>query len=268
MKERIKHNGQDIYFQLYGGRENPAIFFLHGYLESSEVWNGFADSFAEKFFVICIDLPGHGDSEAHNETQTMGDMAYAVKAVADALKIQKLHLIGHSMGGYVTMAFRDKFPDMLLSFVLFHSHCFADSEEKRTARDREIELILQGKKSMIINAAIPRTFADSNLDKMSTEVEHIKQIALRTTENGIICALKGMKLRADRCLLLMAGGIPLLIIAGRKDNHIPYNTYIRMKNMAKSATMITLDKSGHMGFIEEKEKAQTELKKFLETNSF
>jgi len=121
MKQKIKHNGQDIYFRTYGENRGYSIFFLHGYLESSEIWNEFAPVFSDEYFVVCMDLPGHGDSETLFEIQSMGAMAFAVKEVADSLGINKIHLVGHSMGGYVTMAFRDKFPDKLNSYVLFHS---------------------------------------------------------------------------------------------------------------------------------------------------
>jgi len=267
MKQKIKYNGQDIYFKTYGQNHGNTIFFLHGYLESSDIWSEFAPEFSDEYYVVCIDLPGHGDSEAFSETQTMGSMAYAVKEVADSLGINKFHLVGHSMGGYVTMAFRDKFPERLNSFILFHSTCFSDTEEKRANRDREIELVRQGRKDMIINSHVPKTFAESNLKKMSVNVERVKNIALRTKENGIVSALKGMKMRPDRCLLLVAGGIPFMLIAGKKDNFIPLESVRKMKSMAKTSTCLILEKSGHMGFIEEKDKSVKELKAFIESFS-
>jgi pimeloyl-ACP methyl ester carboxylesterase len=263
MKKKIKHMGQDIYFATYGKAENPAIFFLHGYLESLEIWDDFAHEFTDDYYVVCIDLPGHGDSESLAETQTMGAMAYAVKDVADSLDIKKLHLVGHSMGGYVTMAFRDKFPDMLSSYVLFHSTCFSDTDEKRINRDREIELVRQGKKDLIVNTHITKAFADSNLKKMEKQVEKTIRIALKTKENGIISALNGMKMRADRCLLIVAGGIPLLVVASKMDNFISIDVVLKMKKMANNTEFVILRKSGHMGFIEEKDKAGKELKIFF-----
>jgi len=263
MKKKIKHNGQNIYFKTYGKNNGNVIFLLHGYLESSEIWDEFAPEFIDEFYIVCVDLPGHGDSETLFETQTMGTMAYTVKEVADFLKIDKFHLVGHSMGGYVTMAFRDKFPDRLNSYVLFHSNCFADTPEKRIKRDRDIELVRQGKKEMLVNEHILKSFTEPNLKKMSDNVDKATKIGLKTRDDGIISALKGMKMRADRSLLLIAGGIPLMLIAGRKDNYIPLEIARKMNSMAKNSTLLILDKSGHMGFIEEKEKSVKELKSFF-----
>ena len=265
MKQKVKHNSQEVYFKVYGKKQDHAIFLLHGYLESSEIWDEFAPELSEDYYVVCVDLPGHGHSESLSEIQTMDAMAYAVKEIAESLGIRKLHLVGHSMGGYVTMAFRDKFPEMVNSIVLFHSTCFADTEEKKMNRDREIELVLQGKKDLIINNHISKSFANSNLKKMGEMVEKAKQIALKTKDNGIISALKGMKMRADRCLLLVAGGMPTLLIAGGKDNYIPIEVMKRMKNLAGNSKLLILKNSGHMGFIEEKDKAVKELKTFFKT---
>lgn len=263
MKQKIKYHGQDIFFKTFGENRDKVVFLLHGYLESAEIWDEFAAGLADEYFVVCTDLPGHGDSETLFETQTMGAMAYAVKEIADYLSIDKLHLVGHSMGGYVAMAFRDKFPDRLISYVLFHSTCFADNDEKKINRDREIEMVRQGKKDLIVNINIPRAFADFNLKRMNNLVERAKAIAMKTKDDGIVAALKGMKMRADRSLLLVAGGIPLMFIAGRKDNYIPQTITSRMKSLAKDSTLLILEKSGHMGFIEEKEKSLEALISFL-----
>jgi len=95
MKQKIKHNSQEIYFKVYGKIQDPVIFLLHGYLESGEIWDDFAPELSDEYYVVCVDLPGHGHSESLSEIQTMGAMAYAVKEIADSLGIQKLHLVGH-----------------------------------------------------------------------------------------------------------------------------------------------------------------------------
>jgi pimeloyl-ACP methyl ester carboxylesterase len=263
MKQIIKHKGQDIYFKTFGETRDPAIFLLHGYMESSEIWDGFAPGFSDEYYVVCVDLPGHGDSESFSEVQTMESMADAVKDVADSLGIKKMHLVGHSMGGYVTMAFRDKFPEILNSYVLFHSTCFADTEEKRTNRDREKDLVRQGRKELIINTHISKVFANSNLERMDKEMKMVKRIADKTNDNGIISALEGMKIRIARCHLFEEGRIPILLVAGAKDNYIPVEVMTRMKSMSGNSSLLVLENSGHMGFIEEKRKAVKQLKSFF-----
>ena len=255
LKEKILHKNQNIYFRTYGNNQKEAVFLVHGYLESGDIWIDFTVDLSNQYYVVCIDLPGHGDSESGSDVQTMEAMAMAIKSVADALHITKLYLVGHSLGGYVTMAFREMFPEMLKAYVLFHSTCYADSDEKKANRDREIELVMQGKKDLIINTNIPKAFADANLIRMETQLAMAKQIAFKTKDMGIISALNGMKIRADRSFLLVEGGIPLLLFAGKKDNYIPFEVMSGMKKMAKNSFLVILERSGHMGFIEEKRKS-------------
>src|SRR5450759_1998483 len=117
------------------------IVLLHGYLESSEVWNGFEEKLKSKFRIIAVDLPGHGLSDVYGETHPMEFLATAVKELLDAMCINKICLVGHSLGGYVTLAFLELFTDYLSGYCLFHSQPFADSAEAIEKRRREIAIV-------------------------------------------------------------------------------------------------------------------------------
>ena len=255
-----------IFYKTYGKNHGYALVFLHGYLESSESWNNFAELFSDEYFVICVDLPGHGKSMVDSEDLTMEQMANAVISVTDQLEIPAFHLVGHSMGGYVAMALVDKYSGKLNSAVLLHSTCFADSGEKRANREREIQLVRKGKKELIINTNIPRLFANENLEAFSEQVESSKKIALQTSDIGIISALNAMKTRPDRSKVLAGTRIPVLLIGGRKDNLIPFEKMEEMKAFSPGINLVCLENSGHMGFIEEKGQAARELKLFFDAN--
>jgi pimeloyl-ACP methyl ester carboxylesterase len=257
---------KDTHYKTYGKNHGYALVFLHGYLESSDIWDGFADLFSDEYFVICVDLPGHGKSPALSEPSTIDAFADAVVSVTDHLGIQGFHLVGHSMGGYVAMAMLEKYSEHLNSVVLLHSACYSDSDEKRQNRDREIELVKRGKKEKIFNLSIPRLYADENLTTFSQQVETSKKMALNTNNSGIVAALTAMKTRPDRSLILKETKIPVLLIGGRKDNLIPFETMEKMKLLSPELKLVCLENSGHMGFIEERENAAKELKEFFEKN--
>ena len=101
----------------------------------------FADELSEEYRVICIDLPGHGRSGVFSAIDTMAIMADAVKHVLDFLGIGRAVIIGHSMGGYATLAFEDFYPKVTIGFGLFHSHALAHTKDKKVNRDREIALV-------------------------------------------------------------------------------------------------------------------------------
>lgn len=259
----LSHRNTQIRYELRGQAGKPAIVFLHGYLESLDIWMNFLPLLEDNFHILSIDLPGHGKSGTISTTHTMEELAEAVRDVMLSRNIRKVHMVGHSMGGYVALAFADLYVEYLSSCVLFHSSCFADTEEKRANRNREIDLVREGKMNVLVNTNIPMAFADNNLEEFSEEVERAKSIAADTDEEGVIANLNGMKSRPDRCHLFQKGNISYLLIAGKKDNYIPFDVAQNMADSGKDLELAVLEDSGHMGFIEEREKAAWILREFF-----
>jgi pimeloyl-ACP methyl ester carboxylesterase len=258
----IPFNTTEVRFASKG--EGKAIVLLHGYLESLEIWDGFADELANKFRVIAIDLLGHGKSGTINGKADVELMAESIKAVLDHLKVEKAIIIGHSMGGYAMLAFAEMFPDRLLGIGLFHSITWADLPEKRLARDHEIELVQQGMKHSFINANVQKGFADDNLDRLKDEVEQAKIIGSGTSDEGIIAALNAMKSRKDRTFLLEKIQVPVLFVIGKKDNYIPFDKLMQLTRLPEKKYVAILENSGHMGFIEEMEHGIDEIENFMQ----
>lgn len=244
------------------GAGNPVVL-LHGYLESLEIWSDFNSLLSRSYRVICVDLPGHGRSGFWNEYASMEDMAQAVVEVLDSLKIQKAVVIGHSMGGYATLAFAELYPDRLAGFGLFHSVCWSDLPEKQVNRQREIDLIKQGKKDLIVATNIPNAFASSNLDSLADEIDKSKIIALQTTNEGIIAALQGMINRKDRTHVLSQATVPVFFGVGLKDNYIPFEKLLELTELVQRKHVAVFLESGHMAFIEEPKQALSEINSFL-----
>ena len=106
------------------GKEN--LVLLHGFMENLLIWEEMEEKLSQDFTLIKIDLPGHGLSKIYSDVHSMELNAEEVKKVTDQLKLGKFHLLGHSMGGYTSLAFAEKFPDDLKSLTLFFSTYFAD----------------------------------------------------------------------------------------------------------------------------------------------
>ena len=263
----LAHRNTQLRYELHGDPGKPAVVLLHGYLESLDIWKNFIPLLKDDFHILCIDIPGHGKSGTMSTTHTMEELAEALRDIILSREIRKVHLAGHSMGGYVALAFADLYEEYVNSCVLFHSSCFADTEEKKANRNREIDLVREGKKNVLVNTNIPMAFADDNLEEFSEELERAKSIAADTDEDGIIANLNGMKSRPDRCHLFNRGNIPYLLIAGKKDNYIPFDAARKMADSGKHIELAVLENSGHMGFIEEREKASGILREFFEKNS-
>ncbi|HKC69038.1 MAG TPA: alpha/beta fold hydrolase, partial [Bacteroidia bacterium] len=169
-----------------------AVVLLHGFLGSTEIWEPIKDSLAKQFKIICIDLPGHGQSDCYGYIHSMELMAQAVKAVMDSLRLKKYVIIGHSMGGYTGLAFAELFPDFIRGLCLFHSTSYADSEQKKRDRDKAIRVV-KNDTNIYVRATINNLFATKNLKHLKQEILFTQRIARKTPKRGIIAALEGMK---------------------------------------------------------------------------
>ncbi|PLX17629.1 MAG: alpha/beta hydrolase, partial [Marinilabiliales bacterium] len=148
-------------------------------------------------------------------------------------------------------------------FSLLHSHPFPDTNETIKKRLREIELVKEGKKDLIAKVNIPNAFAQENVKKFTKDIDIATQIALKTSEKGIIANLHAMMNRPDLSASLGNSELPFLLIAGKKDTYINFITMTTQISLPQNSEFCVLENSGHMGFIEEKEKTKQSIIAFL-----
>jgi pimeloyl-ACP methyl ester carboxylesterase len=253
MIRNFSYQGGNISYSDNGS--GSTIVLLHGYLESSEIWNSFAEKLAERFRVISIDLPGHGASDIYGEIHTMEFMAGAVNGLLEELNMGSVFMAGHSMGGYVTLAFLESFPEKLSAYCLFHSQPFADQPAAIEKRRREIEIVKAGKKHLMYPDNVERMYASVNLGRLTDALRRSKEIASRIPDKGIIAVLSGMIARPSRAHLMEEGKVPCLWILGEMDNYIPRETIQSKVKLPPNSEVVILKNSGHMGFVEEEEES-------------
>jgi pimeloyl-ACP methyl ester carboxylesterase len=247
MRNFIDFRGKKLFCQSAG--KGPAIVLLHGFLESSVLWKNYIRKLSESFRVIAPDLPGHGHSEPIASVHSMDLMAEAVRhALSDAGSDSCL-IAGHSMGGYVALAFAEKYPRKVKGIILFHSHAGADSPETRANRDRTIEIVRQDHHGFIRNF-IPGLFDPANVKLYKDEIAALQEMASVTPKEGIIAALEGMKNRPDRQHVLAQSKVPVMFIIGKNDNRMPMEIILPQTTLPEHSEILLLEKVGHMGFIE------------------
>ncbi|GGF63627.1 alpha/beta fold hydrolase [Wenyingzhuangia marina] len=261
MSAFITYKNTPIHYTESG--KGTAIVLLHGFLENTTMWESLEKVLNSKFRVVCIDLLGHGQTESLGYVHTMTEMAEAVKAVLDALNIRRSFFVGHSMGGYVALAFADLYPDNVKGLVLLNSTARPDSEEKKIGRDRAIAVVKENHKSFI-RTSIPMLFRSKCRKIYADEIAKVKKEALKTSRQGIIAALEGMKIRLDREVLLHFGPYPSLMILGKKDPVLNYEDLIAQTKDAN--TEVVELENGHMSLIEDREGAEQAILEFVKRN--
>lgn len=239
------------------------VVLLHGYLESILVWDEFIDLLKGDLRVVVLDLPGHGVSMVSFETHTMEYLADCVGLTMEAMGINRYSVVGHSMGGYVSLAMLDKYASHLDSIILLSSTTSADSQEKCDRRRREIELIKAGKKNTLARLVPHQGFAPENVKRLKDYIEDLSELILITEDEGVIAILGGMIERKSRGEQLRDSGIPHMFIFGRHDHYIPQDVADEMIAADPNAEIIWLEHSGHMGFLEEPELCADAIKKLV-----
>ena len=242
---------------------DKCVVLLHGYLESMLVWDDFVPLLYKEVRVVTLDLPGHGISEVKGEIHTMEYLARVVRDALQVLGIGRATVVGHSMGGYVALAFAEAYPEMCDGVVLFSSTPNPDTEQKRENRRREIGLVRAGKKEMLARVAPEAGFAADNRRRMKDYIADLAEQVAVTEDDGIVALLNGMIERPDRNDMLRRSPVRQLFIFGRKDEYIPAEVAEALAASNPQARVEWLDNSGHMGFLEEPERSAEILREFI-----
>ena len=231
------------------------------------VWDDFVPYLYKQVRVITLDLPGHGISVVKGPVHTMEYLADVVKDTLDALGIARCTLVGHSMGGYVALAFCEKYPERLDGMVLLSSTPDADTDEKKENRLREIKLVEAGKKDALARVAPEAGFAPENRPRMRDEIEDLVEQVFVTEDEGIAALLRGMIERPDRNEMLRRSAVRQLFIFGKHDGYIPLEKAEALAAAHPQARIAWLEHSGHMGFLEEPEITARALLDFMGTEN-
>lgn len=241
--------------------EGEAIILLHGFCGSHKYWDHVLPVLAENHRVIVPDLPGHGDSTYPTGNYEIEYMADTVNELLDGLELDKVTLFGHSLGGYITLAFAEKYEERLHGFSLIHSTAYPDTDEAKEGRNQSITKLQSDGLSNFIDGLIPKLFAPENLETHKKEVDKAKEIGYETSEEGVIGMLKAMKNRPDRNNVLRNSKLRSLLIAGDKDQVIPPEKTFSVRRETISQSLI--NGAGHMSMMEKPDVLVSEIQRFL-----
>jgi pimeloyl-ACP methyl ester carboxylesterase len=236
------------------------IVLVHGYLENNTMWDYFIPKFTQDNRVVNIDLLGHGQSDCIGYIHTMEDQAEMIFAVLQHLKIEKAILIGHSMGGYIALAFAEKYPKMMSKLVLLNSTAYEDSDERKTNRDRAIKMVKRDYTSFV-RLSISNLFSEENRELLTDEIENVKLQALKTPLQGIISAQEGMKIRKNRLEVIQKAKYPILLVLSKKDPVLDYEEH--KKQVENTKILLTTLEAGHMSHIENQNEVEKILLEFV-----
>lgn len=268
MEEKIlSWKGKKIFYRVTG-RGKP-VLLLHGFGEDGDVWQSQVEVLEKQYRVIVPDIPGSGKSELIDDAD-IDTYAEIIKELIAAESPQfplqgaeGVCLIGHSMGGYITLSFAEKYPQYLNSFGLFHSTAFPDNDEKKQVRAKAIEFIKEKGAYTFLKTSTPGLFTEKFTKTNTSAVDALIEAGKTFTEAALIQYYKAMMERPDRTNVLRNCDKPVLFIMGQYDNAVPMQSSLKQCYLPLVSHVHILRESAHMGMWEETDEANDILTRFL-----
>lgn len=231
-------------------QKKPAMVLLHGFCEDKTLWNHIIPQLHFKGEIIALNLPGFGNTSLPSSATNLFNIAQIIKNQLELKGIRECICIGHSLGGYVALALKSKYPEFVTSIGLIHSTAFEDSTEKKNLRDKLVKFLNIHPPSTFLNTFAPSLFCESNISHLQKEIKQVinmsKNIAAKTIQQYAVA----MRNRTDFTQLLFAEDAPLFI-AGTCDNAIPVEySESQIENIKNKNNCHLLKNVGHMGIYE------------------
>lgn len=245
MNSFIRYKNKEVHFTVKG--KGSAVVLLHGFLEDLSMWQFIVPEIVKNHKVICIDLLGHGKTGCLGYVHTMEEMAEMVMAVLKNERIRKATFIGHSMGGYVGLAFLEKYSDNVKGLCLMNSSAQADTPERQDLRLRAIKMVRKNYE-VLVSMSVNNLFVQEGRDDIREEIEFSKKIALSTSAQGYVACTEGMRIRKNREVFLTSLEVKKMIVLGKQDPVL--NSESIIKEGLKTNTKVIQLSKGHMSHIE------------------
>jgi pimeloyl-ACP methyl ester carboxylesterase len=244
------------------GAGAPTIL-LHGFAEDGTVWDNQVDTLSTACRLIIPDLPGSGRSSALTSPISIEGLATIIKDLLDQLEIDQCTLIGHSMGGYITLAFAAMYPERLNAFGLFNSTAYPDSEEKKMTRRKAIDFIRTNGAAPFIRQSAPNLFSAHTRERRPELIETTIAKYSGFAPGLLIAYYGAMIARPDRTGVLRQFTRPVLFIIGQDDNVIPLQQTLEQSWLPSISHLHILKNAGHQAMLENPEKSTQLLQEFI-----
>ena len=259
-------DGQNTLFYQEEGAGLPVVL-LHGFAEDSAVWNNQVEHLKAGYRLLIPDLPGSGLSTGTPPTveyqPSMESLAESVLILLNHEGIDQCVLIGHSMGGYVALAFAEKYPQRLKGLGLFHSTAYPDSEEKKTARRKSNEFIRNNGSAPFIRQSTPNLFTPESRHSRADLIQKMIDRYSGFSPDTLVAYYEAMIRRPDRTAVLKDSAIPVLFVIGKEDQAVPPEQALRQSHLPSLSHIHILQRSAHMGMQEEPDRSNHILQSFL-----
>lgn len=248
MQKTLKTGNSNLSYKLQGTGE--PVVLIHGFGEDSRIWDQQVTFLESNHQLIIPDLRGSGGSTLNEIPLSIESMADDIKLILDEEKISSCIMFGHSMGGYITLAFAENYPHYLKAFGLIHSSAYADSDEKKEARRKSIAFINRHGAFEFMQSAIPNLFADNFNQQQKNKVDELIEQSRQFSNEAVIGYYEAMIVRPDRTIVLYNTPVPVLFFIGEEDQAVNPKDAIKQSALPAVCKVKIVSGIAHMGMWE------------------
>lgn len=234
------------------------LVLIHGHGVDASIWEELKNQLSGEYQILTPDISTQTD---YNSIEEYADGLYQWLQESG---IAQCVLIGHSMGGYLTLAFAEKYPEALQGFGLFHSTAYADDDAKREQRKKTLAFMETHGAAAFIKQSAPNMYAERFTKEHPDVIKnHVEKYSQLPTE-AVMAGFKAIMNRPDRTQVLQNAAVPVLFIFGQEDKLISFEKNIGLSELPNDAHTLILAESGHMGMVEDSEATTKAIREFME----
>jgi pimeloyl-ACP methyl ester carboxylesterase len=245
--------------------EGIPVVLLHGFCEDKTIWGSFAQELSSTCRVITVDLPGFGENEPISQPLTIADMAESLYHFLHNLGVDQCILIGRSLGGYVALAFGEKFQQRLLGLGLFNSTAYSDSLEKKQGRTKSIEFVEKYGVDEFAEEFLTPLFFEGRRKELHAAIRTVVDAGKKTPKSTVIEVIKAMRDRKDRTKVLEKAPYPILFISSKNDTAINFGISVNQFWLPADSTLHVLSNTGHMALLERPKETLNIVRNFIQS---
>lgn len=242
------------------GQGKPLIL-IHGFCESKEMWTTFSQELEKAYAVYCIDLPGFGESPLNQDQISLEEVAVILQKWMEDNRIDHPTVIGHSLGGYVTLALAELMGNNLAAVGLFHSTALPDDAQKKKTRNKTITFIKKHGVDKFMDSYVPPLFSVQHRITHKDKIEELISLGKKSSKKAILAYVAAMRDRKDRMEVWKNFKGKKLMIAGVLDGAVKIEA--SRKHQPFTDDYFEIQDIGHMGMFEAEKETFSFLSDFL-----
>lgn len=264
MKKTIAYKNALLSYHIYG--KGTPVILVHGFAETHTIWQNQYEYLKDYCRIIVPDLSGSGESELFTpsgESLSIGELAESIHAIIQNENIQDGIMLGHSMGGYITLSYVEKYCERLKAFGLVHSTAFADNDEKKQNRKKGIEMMETYGSYAFLKTTTPNLFTTAFIEKNAAVVDELINAGKHFKKENLQQYYYAMMNRTDKTSVLENTALPVLFVMGTKDVAAPLKDVLKQVHQPKIAYIHIVEDTAHMSMQEAPLKLNEILKNFI-----